>query len=271
MVTTFLLVLSMLVPGPDGDDIRIAPQYRLIAHRGGVVDSGKNPENSIAALDEAISRGYAGVEIDARMSRDGVVFLYHNATFAGNYDSTGRGSEMTWEQIQALRPLRPGLKPPVSMEEYLRHASGRLTDVMVDIKVDDPAPEFYRELERILRETGFLGSSYFFGHGEYFRGKGPKSSMNLSEREEFFETWGERSKDYFFLFAGIDEINARTVEWAQRNGIMVMCCENLPFRGEVPSDNIPRAGRNFRWLQSLGVTCFQLDSAYDIFFREEQP
>lgn len=278
----FCLVLFWFISGvgglraaePEMNDAvsgaRIDSCYRLLAHRGGVVDFGKNPENSIAALEEAIARGYAGVEIDARSSRDGVIFLYHNATFAGNYLSEGRGADMTWAEIQALRPARDGVKLPVTMEEYLRRAAGRLTDVMVDIKVAEPvSPEFYRELERILRETGFLNSSYFFGHGEYFHGKGPKSSMNLSEREEFFKTWGKRTKDYFFLFAGIDEIDAPTVKWAQQNGIMVMCCENLPFRGALPKDNIPNAGRNFRRLQELGVVFYQLDSPYDIFFRAE--
>ncbi len=144
-----------------------------------------------------------------------------------------------------------------------------LKDVMVDVKVREPSQEFYRETERVLRETEFLNSSYFFGHGDYFRGKGPKSSMNLGEREEFFAKYGKRSKDYFFLFAAIDEINARTVEWAGQQGIMVMCCENLPFRGPVPEDNIPKAGRNFRWLQELGVVYYQIDSPYDVFFRTE--
>jgi hypothetical protein len=251
-----------------GTGSRIDQRYHLLAHRGGVVE-GVNPENSIAALDAAIERGYTGVEIDARQSRDGVIFLYHNPTFTGNYLSDARGADMTWAEIRALRPAREGVLPPVSMEEYLEHAKGRLVDVMVDVKVNEPSQEFYRELERILRETGFLNSSYFFGHGDYFRGKGPKSSMNLGEREEFFEKYGERSKDYFFLFASIDEINARTVEWAQQQGIMVMCCVNLPFRGPVPEDNIPKAGRNLRWLQELGVVCFQIDSPYDVFFRAE--
>jgi len=254
---------------PKDENVRIQPQYHLIAHRGGVVDRGKNPENSIAALDEAISRGYTGAEIDVRQSKDGKLFLYHNRSFERDYDSNGRGADMTWAEIQALRPLKEGAKPPVSMEEYCMHAKGKFKELMIDIKLDEPPLEFYKELERILKETGFLNSSYFIGHGEYFLGKGPLITMLMRETDEFFKKYGEKTKDYYFLFAGVDEINGRTIKWAQDNGIKIMCCANLPFRGNADPDNIPNAGRNIQWLKEWSVTSYQIDSDYDVFFRHE--
>jgi len=250
--------------------IRIQPQYHLIAHRGGVVDSGKNPENSIAALDEAISRGYTGAEIDVRQSKDGKLFLYHNRSFERDYHSNGRGADMTWVEIQALRPLKEGAEPPVSMEEYCMYAKGKFKELMIDIKIDEPSLEFYKELERILKETGFLNSSYFIGHGEYFLGKGPLITMLMRETDEFFKKYGEKTKDYYFLFAGVDEINGRTIKWAQDNGIKIMCCANLPFRGNTSPDNLPNAGRNIQWLKEWGVASYQIDSDYDVFFRHDQ-
>lgn len=252
-----------------GDKDRIEPQYHLLAHRGGAVDSGKNPENSIAALDEAIRRGYTGAEIDVRQSKDGKLFLYHNRSFERDYDSNGRGAEMTWAEIQALRPLKEGAKPPISMEEYCRHAQGKFKELMIDIKLDEPPLEFYQELERILKETGFLNSSYFIGHGEYFLGKGPLITMLIREIDEFSKKYGEKTKDYYFLFAGVDEINGRTIKWAQDNGIHIMCCANLPFRGNTDPSNLPNAGRNIQWLKEWGVISYQIDSDYDVFFRTE--
>ncbi|WP_102408106.1 glycerophosphodiester phosphodiesterase [Parabacteroides bouchesdurhonensis] len=249
------------------ENVHIQPQFYLIAHRGGVVDRGKNLENSIAALDEAIERGYVGAEIDVRQSKDGKLFLYHNRSFERDYDSKGRGADMTWEEIQALRPLKEGIKAPVSMEEYCNHAKGKLKELMIDIKLDKPSLEFYQELERILKDTGFLNSSYFIGHGEYFRGKGPLITMLMRETNDFFKEYGEKTKDYYFLFAGVDEINGRTIKWAQDNGIKIMCCANLPFRGNVEPDNLPNAGRNIKWLIEWGVVNYQIDSDYDIFFR----
>jgi len=259
---------SVSTDNVQNDDIRIQPQFRLIAHRGGVVDRGKNPENSIAALDEAISRGYTGTEIDVRQSKDGVLFLLHDRTFARYYDSNEDGANMTWEEIQSLHPLKEGIKPPVTMEAYCHHAKGKLKELMIDIKIDQPSLEFYQKLEAILQETGFLHASYFIGHGEYFRGKGPLITMLIREIDEFTKEYGEKTKDYYFLFAGVDEINGRTVKWAQDNGIYIMCCANLPFRGDVPPDNILNAGRNIKWLTEWNVICYQIDSDYDIFFRQ---
>lgn len=242
-------------------------KFHLIAHRGGVVDGDKKLENSIAALDEAIRTGYTGTEIDVRQSKDGKLFLYHNRSFERDYDSKGKGSEMTWKEIQALQPLKEGAKVPVSMEEYCNYAKGKLKELMIDIKQEKPSLEFYQELERILEETGFLNASYFIGHGEYFRGKGPLITMLMRESADFFETYGEQTKDYYFLFAGVDEINGKTIKWAQDNGIKIMCCANLPFRGGVSPDNIPNAGRNIKWLIEWGVIYYQIDSDYDLFFK----
>ncbi len=248
---------------------QINSNYRLMAHRGGVVDSGKNPENSLAALDEAIRRGYTGAEIDVRQSKDGVLYLYHNRTFESDYHSKAKADELTWEEIQQLKPLKEGVAPPVSMETYCMHAQGKLQDLMIDIKVQNPSMEYYQGIERILTETGFINSSYFIGHGEYFRGKGPKITMLMREREEFFKTYGEKTKDYYFLFAGVDEINGRTIKWCRDNGIQIMACANLPFRGKPEADNLPNAGRNIKWLIEWGVVDYQIDSDYDVFFRKE--
>jgi len=250
------------------DEPRIHPHFQLIAHRGGVVDRGAFQENSIAALDEAIRRGYAGAEIDIQQSSDGVVYLYHDRTFSKYFDSNERASELTWAEIQALRPLREGIALPVTMEEYCLHAKGRIAMMMIDIKASQPSQEFYMEVERILTETGFLHSSYFIGHGGYFRGKGPLITMLMREIEPFFGEHGEKTKDYYFLFAGVDELNGRTIKWARDNGIEIMACANLPFRGETPPDNIPNAGRNIKWLIDWGITLYQIDSDYDIFFRQ---
>ena len=269
MILFILVCMLSACNSATDNEIRIQPQYNLIAHRGGVIDRGEFQENSIAALDEAIRRGYAGVEIDICQSKDGKVFLYHDRTFIRYFDSDATTSDLTWEEIQALRPLKEGIMPPVSMEEYCNHAKGKIKEIMLDIKIREPSLEFYQEVERILTETGFLHSSYSIGHGGYFRGKGTLITMLMREMDEFFQEHGDKTKDYYFLFAGVDEINGRTIKWAQDNGIKIMACANLPFRGEVPPDNIPNAGKNIKWLNDWGVTTYQIDSDYDIFFRTD--
>lgn len=264
-----LLILTVFQCIRAEELIKINPDFKLIAHRGGVTDNGKYPENSIAALDEAVRRGYTGAEIDIRESKDGVLYLYHNKTFEKDYDSKASGDDLTWTEIQQLHPLRTGGKAPVSLKAYCSYAKGKLQDLMIDIKVREPSLQFYQNLEQILDETGFLNSSYFIGHGDYFRGKGPLITMLLKEKDDFFEKYGEMTKEYYFLFAGVDEINGRVIKWCKDNGIKVIACANLPFKGEPEPDNFPNAARNIRWLTDWGVIDYQIDSVYDIFFRGE--
>lgn len=242
-------------------------QYHLIAHRGGVTENGIHPENSLDALDEAVERGYTGVEIDIRESKDGKLFLYHNASFERDYDSKSRCSDLTWNEIQKLRPLRTDGEVPVLVEDYCKYAQGKISEIMLDIKLEHPSNAFYEKLENILIETGFLKSSYFIGHGEYFMGKG-KITMLIRERDEFFGKYGEKTKDYYFLFAGVDEINSRLIKWCNENGVQIMACVNRPWREPMLEKNIEEANIDIEWLKNWGVKYYQIDSDYDRPFRE---
>ena len=57
--------------------VEAAQTYHLIAHRGGVVED-KFPDNSAAALAAAVARGYWGIEIDIRETKDGVLVMQHD-------------------------------------------------------------------------------------------------------------------------------------------------------------------------------------------------
>src|SRR4249920_349265 len=48
----------------------------VFAHRGG---SGLAPENTITAFETAVGLGADGLELDVRLSRDGVVIVHHDA------------------------------------------------------------------------------------------------------------------------------------------------------------------------------------------------
>jgi hypothetical protein len=52
-----------------------AGRYRLIAHRGGIVDE-SHAENSPGSIEAAIKRGYWMLEVDIRRTRDGEPILH---------------------------------------------------------------------------------------------------------------------------------------------------------------------------------------------------
>ncbi len=260
-----VISLMWMATGVSATDVD--KQFHLIGHRGGVTENEVHPENSLAALDEAVKRGYSGVEIDIRESKDGKLFLYHYASLERDYDTKSSCANLTWEEIQKLRPIRVDGKVPVSVEEYCKYAQGKISEIMLDIKLDHPSTDFYEKLERILIQTGFLRNSYFIGHSGYFLRKG-KITMLIRERDEFFKKYGEKTKDYYFLFAGIDEINSQLINWCKTHGIQVMACVNRPWREPISERNIEEANRDLEWLKSWGVKYYQIDSDYDRPFRK---
>lgn len=262
-----LLLLSFSLQASAQGVAKVNEPYHIIGHRGGVTENKVHPENSLVALDCAVNRGYTGVEIDIRESKDGVLFLYHNRSFERDYDSKARCADLTWSEIQQLRPLHKDGKAPVSVEDYCTYAQGKIKEIMCDIKIDEPSEAFYQELERILLKTGFMEHSYFIGHGNHFLGKG-KITMLIREREEFFQKYGEKTKEYFFLFAGIDEINSRLIEWCRKEGIQIMACVNRPWREPMSEKQVEKANKDLAWLMDWGVTLFQIDSDYDRIFRK---
>ena len=265
----YLYILLSIIGSLHLQAADVNKQYHLIAHRGGVTENQIHPENSVAALDEAVKRGYTGVEIDIRESKDGVLFLYHYNTLYRDYDTHARCADLTWKEIQQLTPLRKDGVVPVSVEEYCHYAQGKITDIMIDIKLDHPSQAFYDKLYQILKETGFITHSYFIGHGNYFLGKG-KITMLISEREDFFRKYGEKTKDLYFLFAGIDELNSRLIRWCRQNGIQIIACVNRPYTQPVTSDNLQEAFRDLEWLKAWGIQYYQIDSDYDRPFRLPQ-
>jgi glycerophosphoryl diester phosphodiesterase len=80
----------------------------VIAHRGGAQES---TENTIAAFRRAVTLGAAGIETDLRLTRDGVVVVYHDEKF-GRVEGLPREqqtrliSDMTYAELTA-RTLKP--------------------------------------------------------------------------------------------------------------------------------------------------------------------
>ena len=75
------------------------PYPKLAAHRG----AGKlAPENTLAALRLGYTHGYRMVEIDVKLSADGVAFLLHDATLDRTTDSRGRADARTWLELVQL-------------------------------------------------------------------------------------------------------------------------------------------------------------------------
>lgn len=114
----------------------------MFAHRGG---SAIGPENTIVAFDRGLAAGVDGLELDVRLSRDGVVVVHHDATLERTTDLQGpvagrSGAELAradaafhFRQHGSL-PLRGnGVGVPTLAALLERYRDTRL---IIDMKVD---------------------------------------------------------------------------------------------------------------------------------------
>ncbi len=108
--------------------ILLDPETRpVIGHRGA---SGEFPENTLLAFREALAQGADALELDVRLSRDGVAVAIHDATLDRTTDGSGPVVERTVEQLRGLDAGRGERIPTLDqiLEEFPR------TPVILEVK-----------------------------------------------------------------------------------------------------------------------------------------
>lgn len=72
------------------------PYPRIVAHRGG----GKlAPENTTAAIDVGARYGHTMIEFDAKLSKDGQIFLLHDDNLERTSNGWGVAGELAWDDL----------------------------------------------------------------------------------------------------------------------------------------------------------------------------
>jgi len=237
---------------------------RLIAHRGGVVDSGLI-ENNVPAVEAAIGRGYWMLEVDVRESKDGELVVHHDATFERFYGDKRKLGDMTWDEIAALRST-PGDLRPLKFAEYAKACRGRI-GVMLDTKPPEHPPQFLERMERTLRENDLLDEALFIGTAqskEHFKNKA-KISVNRQELQQALDA-GEDVAELYFLFVHGRDLDEETVKLAQQRDVLVVPSVNVFHYYDLGKQGRAAAERDLRRLRNLGVDHFQIDSVYDHVF-----
>ena len=138
---------------------------KVVAHRG---FSGKYPENTAVAFQEALALDVDMVEFDVRLCRDGVPVVMHDATVDRTSDGCGRIGQMTLAEIKAL-DAGGWLAEPFGGERVLTlyealDLLGHKVGLNVHVKAgDEDRAEVIRMTvaalaERDLLETAFIAS-----------------------------------------------------------------------------------------------------------------
>ena len=96
------------------------------------------PENSLKAIQASIDLGVDIIEIDVKVSKDGIPFLMHDRTMDRTTNGKGDPEELTWDELQQLSIVDKGKKTSYkipSLEAALELADGKIL-VDLDLKTD---------------------------------------------------------------------------------------------------------------------------------------
>lgn len=120
----------------------------VASHRAAHLDF---PENSIPAIQEAIKIGVDIVELDVKVTKDGVPILMHDGTINRTTTGTGKPSDFTFEELRQFRLIHKGETTDEvipTFEEALMLVKNKVL-VDIDIKTDqlDPIIDVIKKLE----------------------------------------------------------------------------------------------------------------------------
>jgi glycerophosphoryl diester phosphodiesterase len=150
-----------------------SPRPLVYAHRGGAA---LRPENTIAAFDHGLSLGADGLELDVRLSRDGVVVVHHDDMLDRTTDGSGRLSALTADELRRVdaghwfRPSGAGAEEfpfrgqrlgVPRLEEVLSRYPG--IPVIIELKVNQP--ELARRAADEVRAAGAIDRVAFGSFG----------------------------------------------------------------------------------------------------------
>lgn len=136
------------------------PRPLVYGHRG----CARAPENTIAAFDLALQGGADGLEMDVRLSRDGVPFVHHDANLDRCTDGGGPLEALTAAELERLDAgyrysddgactfRGRGVRIP-RLEEVLR----RYTHVALIVEIKSHREETARAVVRTVRAAGAAG------------------------------------------------------------------------------------------------------------------
>ena len=128
--------------------------YSAIAHRGGAELA---PENTIAAIENAISLGVPYIEIDIRRSSDRKLVLIHDSDVNRTTNGIGKIAELT---LNELKSLDAGSKFSLEFKEERIPTLNETLDVVqtsqsklvIEVKSPDSYPGIEEDLIQLLHQ-----------------------------------------------------------------------------------------------------------------------
>ncbi len=190
--------------------------FVVVGHRGA---SAYEPENTLASIRRALDMGADAVEVDVRLSADGVPVVIHDDTVDRTTDGTGRVGDMSLDELRGL-DAGGGERIP-TLGEALGEVRGRGV-LFLELKVREaaaPALDLVRG-EDMLEEVLF--TSFSAETLRDLREAEPSSHLGLIYLKPSDGVVGARRLGCEFVLPFHRMATARAVAFAHRMGLRVI-------------------------------------------------
>lgn len=273
----FLLLIVILISCAEEDNNVLTPkeheefyersEFKLIGHRGGVV-SGNTKENSLDALNKAITNGYDMAEIDIRFSSDKIPIIHHNAylndLFPGEKNTI---SSLTFDEIEALKE-QAGSLLPYSLEEFAELSNGDI-GFLLDFKGDGYNKSEYLHCLDILNNYNIsnLKVAWSKEAKEFlFQQDSVKIGINYTTFSQIAGKSESQREDYFLLVSAYD-YKAHLIKEALDLGFEVVVSINewAYKQRDITSRIVIK--KDIQRMIDSGVRNFLLDATYEELFN----
>ena len=128
-----ILYLLMLMPRMLRRPDRKPFMGVLYAHRGLHDNASDAPENSMAAFEKAVEKGF-GIELDVQLTKDKIPVVFHDFTLKRVCGGEGKISDYTYEELQQFHLCDSVEKIP-KFEDVLQMVAGKVP-LIVEFKIE---------------------------------------------------------------------------------------------------------------------------------------
>ncbi len=154
------------MPSPRAAAWRRAPEVPplVIGHRGVRGESAAGaPENTLAAFDLAAEQGAQGVELDVRLTSDGEVVVFHDATLARMTEGRDARAVSALSAAELSEVRLAGVARVPLLDEVLGWARSLGQLVNVELKHDVPSrARLAHRVARVVRERAMRPGQVLF-------------------------------------------------------------------------------------------------------------
>ncbi len=202
------------------------PRPVVFAHRGA---SAHAPENTLASFELALAQGSDAIELDAKLTADGHIVVFHDATLERTTDGTGRLAHRKLAELRALdagsffSTKYRGEKIPL-LEEVFEAVGHKL---LINVELTNYTTPRDRLVEKVCElvkrcglEAHVLFSSFLSSNLNKARQLLPQVPRGLLAAEHWIGAWarsfGFSFGDYAALHPYVTDVDLREVQRVHR-------------------------------------------------------